>query len=91
MGFIELNDKIPNSEDLMVIERLTRLDEDNKPEDLHRGVGWADSLEDVRPADLRVRLSRGQLLAVERPERGALPGEAGRGEPLKLRPPRGER
>jgi len=29
MGFIELNDKIPNSEDLKVIERITRLDEDN--------------------------------------------------------------
>jgi hypothetical protein len=29
MGFNELNDKIPNSEDLMVVERLTRIDEDN--------------------------------------------------------------
>ena len=29
MGFIELRDKIPNSEDLKVIERITRLDEDN--------------------------------------------------------------
>ena len=29
MGFNEANDKIPHSEDLKVIERLTRLDEDN--------------------------------------------------------------
>ncbi len=29
MGFNEMNDKILNSEDMMVIERLTRLDEDN--------------------------------------------------------------
>ena len=29
MGFNEMNDKILNSEDMMVIERITRLDEDN--------------------------------------------------------------
>ena len=53
----------------------------SRPENLHRGVGRADSLADVRPADLRVRLSRGQLLDVERIAGCALSGKAGGGKP----------
>ena len=64
-GMREQTDKIVHSEDLRAIERFTRADDDtilyefeiHDPRTYSAGVGRRSSLEEVRPADLRVRLS----------------------------------